>query len=166
MCKLFVLEILCIYICVCVCVCGKTSQKTTMINSNTNMIYIYIYIYIYTLCVYVCLPPPPVCISRMWDKVSFSGEFNRFLTELSFFQTGCHHKIEKPSLYYCTLSRRKNSWMCTFLKSINVKCKQTCPGIELVSLSPFPIIIGNHFTKSTPIYIYIYIYIYVHADGK
>ena len=56
--------------------------------------------------------------------------------EFSFSLTGCHIKVEEPSLlYYLPISKRENIWIQTY--QCFVKCKQPHPWFELGSPSPF-----------------------------
>ena len=115
------------------------------------------------VCVCVCLSNPNVP-AGCDTKLNFKPNSKVLKSGFSISYTGFNTKVKSGRLF--THTRRRNSLIHSFLKIINVKCKQSRPGFELGSPCLFPARIP--LTPQGPsmvyvcVYIYIYIYLYIY----
>ena len=75
------------------------------------------------------------CTGRIWHKVRFFGEFNRFQFRVFLFIDCLLSQVEEPTLpYYLLIAGGR---IIGFIPCY-VKCNQPCPRFEPMSLCPFP----------------------------
>ena len=82
----------CVFVCVCVCVlicmCAHVCTYVSHFISGFNLL---------TLDNVLSNPSP---MSRMWYKINFKWSLTSLNSEISFFLTGCHAKVNEHSLPY------------------------------------------------------------------
>ena len=71
----------------------------------------YIHICVY---VYECVFTHPFCLNRMWYKVNFSAEFNKFEVSFSSPRLVAKPRLKSQSDLLFTHNRKENIWMHVF----------------------------------------------------